>query len=111
MDTNATLRITLVSGACCVPHLARLDKALAENVRQAIERVGAEAEVRTVSLGAVLGGEESLSAQQRQQVLSLFQKYGARLAPAVLIGEQVRFAGAVPGVDQLKEAFAAATQA
>lgn len=108
MEEVSTLQIVLISGACCAPHLAQLDKELEGNVQQAIEQSGAKAEVRSVSLSALLSGGGSVTAPQQRQLLSLFQKYGAKLAPAVLIGDQVRFAGSVASVEQLKEAFAAA---
>ncbi len=108
MEEGPTLQITLVSGACCSPALGQLDKELDQNVQQAIDRAGAKVEVSRVSLSHVLHDAHSLNAQQRRQVLALFQKYGARLAPAVLIGERVRFAGSVPSVEQLSEALTAA---
>jgi hypothetical protein len=37
--------------------------------------------------------------------MSLFQAYGAKFTPAFLIGDQVRFAGKPPTVEQLKEAL------
>ncbi len=108
MERVTTLRVVLVSGACCMPHLALLDRQLEKNIQHVAGQIATKVEVRTASLSAILAGGESLNAQQRGQVLALFQKYGARLAPAVLIGDQVRFAGGVPTVEQLKEAFAAA---
>jgi len=108
MEKVPTLQVIVVSGACCMRHLALLDKELEKNIQQASAQVAATVQVRTVSLSALLHGGESLNPQQRRQVLSLFHKYGARFAPALLIGDQVRFAGSVPTVEQLREAFAAA---
>jgi len=108
MDKGTTLRVVLVSGACCMPHLALLDKELEKNVQEAAGQLTVRVEAKTVSLSAVLHGKDDLNPKQRGQIRSLFQKYGARLAPAVLIGDEIRFAGNVPTVGQLKEAFTAA---
>ncbi len=108
MDEEATLEVVLVSGACCMPHLALLDRELEKTIQQAASQIAAGVEVRTVSLSAVLNGEESLNVQQRGQVVTLFHKYGAKCTPAVLIGDHVRFAGGVPTVEQLQVALAAA---
>ena len=93
MEEKTVLQVITVSGACCMPHLARLDKALEKNLQQTISQLGIVADVRQVSLSAVLAGGGALTAKQREQILALFQKYGATFAPAVLINDQVRFAG------------------
>jgi hypothetical protein len=105
MVERPNCQVTLVSGSCCAPHLAQLDRELDKNIQQALGQIAAQVEVKTVSLSSILEGPQTLNAKQRAQVLSLFQKYSARLCPAVLIGDQVRFAGSVPTVEQLKDAL------
>ncbi len=107
MEEQSVPHIITVSGACCMPHLARVDKVLEKNLRQAISELGAVVEVRTVGLSEVLAGGGNLSTKQKEQVLALFQRYSAAFTPAVLIDDQVRFAGPPPTVDQLKEALQA----
>ena len=106
---NKNVQVTMLSGACCMPHLAQLDKALEKSVRQVISDLGIAADVQKVSLSDVLAGGGTLTAKQRQQTLTLFQRYGATFTPALLINDQVRFAGKQPTVEQLKEALGAAS--
>jgi protein-disulfide isomerase len=105
MDKRDELQVITVSGACCMPHLARLDQALEKNLQEALNHLGIKASVLKVSLSAVLAGDGVLTTRQREQILSLFQKRGATFTPAVLINDQVRFAGKPPTPEQLEEAL------
>ena len=107
MEKENRLQVITVSGACCMPHLARQDQILEKNLQEALGQLGIVVEVQKVSLSAVLAGGGALTAKQREQILALFQRHGARCAPAVLINDQVRFAGKQPTVEQLKEALQA----
>ena len=103
MEEDKRLEITLVSGACCAPSLARVEKDLEERLRQTIQQLGLEAEIKVVSLRAVLAGKASVADDQSQMILAMFQKYGAKLAPAALIGKRFLFAGGAPSNDKLTE--------
>ena len=97
------LEIVMVSGACCVPSLARTEKDLEAHILQTVEQLSLDAEVKVVSLGSVLAGNDSLAKEQSQLIQALFQKYGARFAPAGLVDNRVLFAGGAPTPDKLKE--------
>lgn len=103
MDTPP--QILIVSGACCSPNLVRLDLTLEKNLQQALSEIGVNVGVRKVSLSVVLNGGGDLTPEQHTQVTALFQGYGARFCPALIVGDQVRFAGTPPSVDQLKDAL------
>lgn len=103
MEEQEAFEIVMVSGACCSPSLAAVEKELEKQLRQTIEQVGLPAEVRIVSLGAILAHKASLSAEQEQLIHAMFQKYGARFAPAGLVDKQVLFAGSAPTPSKLKE--------
>ena len=62
-------------------------------------------DVQEVPLSAVSAGGGMLTERQREQILTLFQRHGATFAPAVLINDQVRFAGKQLTIEQLKEAL------
>ncbi len=113
MGQQKTLEILMVSGACCSPSLATMEKDLEKHLRQAIEQLGLQAEVRVVSLGAVLNGKATVTGEQSQLINALFQKYGARFAPAGLVDTRVLFAGSAPAPEKLKgilEALQPATE-
>ena len=106
METNDKLLITIVSGACCNPHQARYDKDVETNLIQAAAQAGITLDLQTVSITAVLDNSDPLSEAERTQVQQLFQRAGAGFSPAVLFNQKVQFAGGVPSVEQLQEAFA-----
>jgi hypothetical protein len=105
MEDKAVHEVVVVSGACCMPHLAKADKAVERTLDQVIGETGLAILVRKVGLSELLTGGGDLPAPQRQQVLALFQRYGAGFTPAVMIDGRVRFAGIQPTVSQLKEAL------
>ena len=103
MTNNTSLSIILVSGACCMPHMAKLDSELEKKIHQAAGELGIPVDLRKVSLGSLLAGGGGLSKTQSDQILALFQAYGAKFAPALLFGDEVCFAGTQPAVAQIKE--------
>ncbi len=107
MEQSNGLEIVLVSGACCSPSLRRQDQKLEKNLQQAVEQLGIVAAVKKVSLSDLLGDPHVLPEKQQEQVLALFREYGTGFTPAVLVAGEVRFAGDVPSVEQLKETLGA----
>ena len=105
METQSLPQLTLVSGACCSPNMIKLDQVLEKNLQQALKDLGISPDMRKVSLSAIINGGGDVTVVQREQIMSLFQAYGAKFTPAFLIGDQVRFAGKPPSVEQLKEAL------
>ena len=103
MENKSLPQLLLVSGACCSPNMVKLDQVLEKNLDQALKDLGIHPEVRKESLSAIINGGGDLTAIQREQIMSLFQAYGAKFTPAFLIGDELRFAGKPPSVDQLKE--------
>lgn len=103
METKTVPQLMLVSGACCSPNMIKLDQVLEKNLDQALKDLGFHPEVRKVSLSAIINDGGELTTLQREQIMSLFQAYGAKFTPAFLIGDEVCFAGKPPSVDQLKE--------
>ena len=105
MAEKTNLQVILISGACCLAHLAKLDKAVETNLQQAIQELGTAVDIQKVSLSAVLAGSGNISATQREQILAYFQRYNAGFAPAIMINDQVRFAARIPTVKEFTEAL------
>ncbi len=105
MAEKNALQVVTISGACCMPHLAQADKKLETSLQEAAGQLAMAVDVHKVSLSALLAGKGGLTPKQRDLVLALFQRHGATFAPAMLINDQVCFAGKLPTVDQLKEAL------
>ena len=93
----------MVSGACCSPSLARTEKDLEKRFEEAIDLLDLDATVTVVSLGSLMAGKASISQEQMQLIQALFQRYGAKFAPAALIEDRVLFAGGAPTTEKLVE--------
>ena len=93
--------IVMVSGSCCSPSLAGVEKDLEKRLRETIAELKIDAEVNVISLGAVLAGEAPVAQEQTALLQAMFQKYGVRMAPAGLVGKRVLFAGGAPAAEKL----------
>ncbi|RPI24521.1 MAG: hypothetical protein EHM70_21210 [Chloroflexota bacterium] len=67
--------------------------------------LGLDTELRKISLSSMLQGGGDLTPKQREQIMALFNAYGTKFTPALLFGDEVRFAGKTPTLEQLKEAL------
>jgi hypothetical protein len=101
MAAQGTLEITLLSGACCNPSLASAEKDLEKKIGMAARELGLDARVEVVSLSAVLAGQAAVTDSQSQVIRAMFQRYGARMAPAAMTGSRFLFAGGVPTVEKM----------
>lgn len=98
MQSQSAPKLLLVSGACCSPGLVRLDQVLEKTLQQTLSELRIIAEVRKVSISAVINGGGDVNPAQREQIMTIFQGYGAKFTPALLIADVVRFAGTPPKV-------------
>jgi hypothetical protein len=105
MEFKSSPQILIVSGACCSPHLIRQDQLLEKALGQAISELSLTIEIQKVSLSHVLHSSDNLTPKQYEQIMALFQTYNTRFTPALFLNDEVRFAGKIPSVDQIKEAL------
>lgn len=105
MDTKTTPQILIVSGACCSPNLTRQDQMLESTLNEALRDLGGGFNVRKVGLSHVLHSKEGLTEKQHELILALFQMYNTRFTPALFLNDEVKFAGKIPSVEQIKEAL------
>jgi len=106
METKSSPQILIVSGACCSPNLIRQDQMLEKVLGEAINDLHMTVEIQKVSLSHALHSSDNLTPKQYQQIMALFQTYNTRFTPALFLGDEVRFAGKIPSVEQIKEALA-----
>ena len=105
MESKSSPQILIVSGACCSPNLVRQDQLLEKVLDEAINDLNMTFEIQKVSLSHALHSSDNLTPKQHQQIIALFQRYNTRFTPALFLGDEVRFAGKIPSVDQVKEAL------
>lgn len=105
MESKSSPQILIVSGACCSPNLIRQDQMLEKVLGEAITDLNLSVEIQKVSLSHALHSSGHLTPKQHQQIMALFQTYNTRFTPALFLGDEVRFAGKIPSVEQIKEAL------
>ncbi len=105
MENQPLPQIVIVSGACCSPNLKKLDQTLEQVLAEALQNFNLSLEIKRESLSHLLHDRGSLTAKQHSQVLALFNNYNTRFTPALFINDDVKFAGKIPTVEQLKSAL------
>ena len=94
------MKITILSLACCNPALAVYDQQYLLKIKEALERIGVEAQVDLLSaIDAFFG----MKVDHVRKLLPLFNKYGAAVAPALFVNGELMLYGGVPSVERLVE--------
>jgi len=100
---NNKMKITVLSLACCNPALAVYDQQYISRIKEALRRIGVEAQVDLVpAVDAFFG----FKASYIRKILPLFKKYGPAVAPTLFINEELVLYGGVPSVEKFVEILA-----
>lgn len=99
------LRLTIFSVACCHPETAVYDRKYIDLVKKALTETGIEADMDMVT-----ATESRLSIRYYfvGEIMPMYKKYGAAVAPALFINEHLKIYGGLPSMDKLKEVLTAA---
>ncbi|MGD1060228.1 MAG: hypothetical protein ABR879_02080 [Methanomassiliicoccales archaeon] len=96
-----TLKVTILSFACCNPKLAVHDELYIDRIRDAEKQLGIEIKIDMVH------ATEAMMTPDRyawmKDVTPLFMKYGAAIAPALFVDEKLELYGGVPTLEKLVE--------
>lgn len=96
------LRLTLLSFACCNPKLGVHDKTYLERIKEALTRVGAEADIELVhATDAMMSRRYGFMSE----IIPLFDKYGQAATPALFVDQKLELYGGVPTLEKLVEVF------
>jgi hypothetical protein len=94
------LRLTLLSFACCNPKLGVHDKTYLERIKEALAKVGAEADIELVhATDAMMSRRYGFMSE----IIPLFDKYGQAVTPALFVDHKLELYGGVPTVEKLVE--------
>jgi protein-disulfide isomerase len=97
-----TLKLTILSFACCNPKLAPYDKQYADLIKAAAEKAGVETEIDLVhATEARMSPKYTFMAE----ISPLIQKYGSAVTPALFINGSLQLYGGVPTLDKLTDTF------
>jgi hypothetical protein len=94
------LRLTLLSFACCNPKLAIHDKTYFERIKEALAKVGAEADIDLVH---ATEAQMTRKYAFMEEIIPLFMRYGSAVTPALFVNEKLELYGGVPTVEKLVE--------
>ena len=94
------MEVVILSDVCCAPNRSASDESVEKNVYEALKQLNSSAEIRTVCSTAALKGYAL--PQQQGEINTLFQRYGVKFVPAILVNGEFVFMGNVPSVDQIK---------
>jgi hypothetical protein len=96
------LKLTILSFACCNPMLAAHDKTYFERIKEALTKVGAEADIDLVH---ATEAQMTRKYAFMEEIIPLFMRYGSAVTPALFVNEKLELYGGVPTVDKLVETF------
>jgi protein-disulfide isomerase len=94
------LKLTMLSFACCNPKLGIHDKTYLERIREALVKVGVEADIELVhATDAMIARRYGFMSD----IIPLFMKYGQAVTPALFVNHKLELYGGVPTVEKLVE--------
>lgn len=96
------MKLTLLSFACCNPKLSVYDKTYLERIKEALAKVGTEADIELVhATDAMMSKRYGFMSE----IIPLFDKYGQSATPALFVDHKLELYGGVPTVEKLVEVF------
>ena len=96
------MRISIVSSSCCNPAMKTEDQAYLAKVQEALTQSNIKAQVSIVPMTEAIS---SLPADKVRGLWRLFEKYGAAIAPAMFIDDELELYGGVPTKEKIIEAI------
>lgn len=100
----AKLKMTILSLTCCNPKLASYDEKYMQRIDEALEKLGAEAEVSLVTATDALFGT-GVKISNVKELWDLLEKYGTSVAPLLIIDGEIAFYGGIPSLEKLVDAL------
>lgn len=91
--------VVVLSGLCCNPMSFGVEDKLKQSIQEALEAIGVEAEVRTVSITEaqkLAGALGKSHASLVQSIQGIFQAHGLKAFPALVINGELALYGGVP---------------
>lgn len=88
------MEFVILSDVCCAPSRSASDESVEKNVYEALKQLNSRVETRTVCSTAALKGYAL--PQQQAEISTLFQKYGVKFVPAMLVNGEFVFMDNIP---------------
>jgi len=106
MEILPVYQFLVISGSCCNPALGKMDQTLEKSLEETISKLGLSAEIKKISLTSVLHHQAELTWKQQSLILNLFNKYGTKFTPALMVNDEIMFAGKTPSTEELSKIIA-----
>jgi len=94
------MKISILSVSCCNPAMKSEDQAYFVKVQEALVQSDVKAQVSIVPVSEAIS---SLGADKVGALLPLWERYGAGIAPVMLIGGELELYGGVPTKERIIE--------
>ncbi|HEY9756201.1 MAG TPA: thioredoxin family protein [Oculatellaceae cyanobacterium] len=94
------LKITILTASCCNPGLKPMDEQYSARVKQALDKINAQAKIETVTATEVYYGKK---VGDQTKLKPLFEKYGMDALPALFVNEELALYGGLPSLEKLTE--------
>ena len=94
------MKISILSVSCCNPAMKSEDQAYFVKVQEALVQSDVKAQVSIVPVSEAIS---SLGADKVGALLPLWERYGAAIAPVMLIGGELELYGGVPTKERIIE--------
>jgi hypothetical protein len=96
------LKIAILTASCCNPGLKPMDEQYTARVKQALDKIGAQAEIEVATATEVYYGKK---VGDSSKLKPLFDKYGMDALPALFVNEELALYGGLPSLEKLTEVF------
>ena len=94
------LKITILTASCCNPGLKPMDEQYSSRVKQALDKINAQAEIKLVTATEAYYGKKI---GDMSKLKPLFDKYGMDALPALFVNNEMTLYGGLPSIEKLTE--------
>ncbi len=94
------LKITILTASCCNPALKPMDEQYSLKVKQALDKINAQAKIEVVTATEVYYGKK---VGDPSKLKPLFDKYGMDALPALFVNEEMALYGGLPSTEKIVE--------
>lgn len=94
------LKITILTASCCNPGLKPMDEQYTARVKETLDKINAQAEIKVVTATEAYYGKKI---KDLNKLRPLFNQYGMDALPALFVNDEMTLYGGLPSIEKLTE--------